>query len=72
MPDPDKRKLRFVDKIPILPSTIKPPKMQKKLRFMRGPEDVHNFLMHKQYGIMVRICIYDILFEIGVSYLFLS
>lgn len=26
--------------------------MQKRLRYMRGPEDVHNFLIHKQYGIV--------------------
>lgn len=26
--------------------------MQKRLRLMRGPETVHNTLLHKQYGIM--------------------
>ncbi|XP_057657458.1 39S ribosomal protein L16, mitochondrial [Diorhabda carinulata] len=49
---PEKPKLKFIDKVPQLPPAIKPPKMQKKLRFMRGPEEVHNFLLHKQYGIM--------------------
>ncbi|KAJ8932641.1 hypothetical protein NQ318_015991 [Aromia moschata] len=49
---PDKPKLKFIDKVPTLPPNVKPPKMQKKLRLMRGPEEIHNFLMHKQYGIM--------------------
>jgi len=49
---PEKPKLRFIDKVPTLPPSIKPPKMQKRLRYMRGPEDVHNFLLHKQYGIV--------------------
>lgn len=42
-----------MDKVPQYPPNIRPPKMQKKLRFMRGPEPLHNFLLHKQYGIMV-------------------
>ncbi|KAL1506124.1 hypothetical protein ABEB36_005548 [Hypothenemus hampei] len=49
---PENAKLKFIDKIPTLPTNIKPPKMQKRLRYIRGPEDVHNFLMYKQYGIM--------------------
>ncbi|XP_066147336.1 large ribosomal subunit protein uL16m isoform X3 [Euwallacea fornicatus] len=49
---PEKPKLKFIDKVPNLPPNIRPPKMQKRLRYMRGPEDVHNFLLHKQYGIM--------------------
>ncbi|XP_066252328.1 large ribosomal subunit protein uL16m [Euwallacea similis] len=49
---PEKPKLKFIDKLPTLPPNIRPPKMQKRLRYMRGPEDVHNFLLHKQYGIM--------------------
>ncbi|KAJ8967556.1 hypothetical protein NQ314_002872 [Rhamnusium bicolor] len=49
---PDKPKLKFIDKVPQLPANIRPPKMQKKLRLMRGPEPVHNFLLHKQYGIL--------------------
>lgn len=49
---PERRKLRFMDKVPQYPSGIRPPKMQKKLRLMRGPEPVHNFLLYKQYGLM--------------------
>ncbi|KAJ3642647.1 hypothetical protein Zmor_025410 [Zophobas morio] len=49
---PERPKLRFVDKVPYYAPGIKAPKMQKKLRLMRGPETVHNFLIHKQYGIM--------------------
>lgn len=41
-----------MDKVPQLPPNIKAPKMQKKLRLMRGPEELHNFLIHKQFGIM--------------------
>lgn len=26
--------------------------MQKRIRLMRGPEPVHNFLIHKQYGVI--------------------
>lgn len=31
---------------------MRPPKMQKKLKFMRGPELVHNKLALQQYGIV--------------------
>lgn len=40
-----------MDKVPQMPPNLKPPKMQKKLKLMRGPELIHNFLLHKQYGI---------------------
>ncbi|XP_053672262.1 39S ribosomal protein L16, mitochondrial [Anopheles nili] len=49
---PEKPKLRFMDKVPQLPSNLRAPKMQKKLKWMRGPEMVHNSLVHKQYGII--------------------
>ncbi|XP_018329411.2 39S ribosomal protein L16, mitochondrial [Agrilus planipennis] len=49
---PERQKLRVMERVPALPSNIKPPKMQKRLRYMRGEEEVHNFLLHKQYGIM--------------------
>lgn len=42
-----------MDKVPQYPGGIRPIKMQKKLKLMRGEEEVHNFLMHKQYGIKV-------------------
>jgi len=48
---PEKPKLRFYDKVPQMPGNLRPPKMQKRLKLMRGPEPVHNFLLHKQYGI---------------------
>jgi large subunit ribosomal protein L16 len=47
----DRPKLRFVDKQPQYPPNLKAPKMQKRLMLMRGPEKIHNFLLHKQYGI---------------------
>lgn len=50
---PEKPKLRFVDKVPQYPSNVRPPKMQKRLMLLRGEEDVHNTLLHKQYGIKV-------------------
>lgn len=31
---------------------FRPPKMQKRLKLMRGPELVHNTLLHKQYGVI--------------------
>ncbi|XP_045475065.1 39S ribosomal protein L16, mitochondrial [Harmonia axyridis] len=49
---PEKTRLRFIEKVPQFTQGIRAPKMQKKLRFMRGPEEVHNTLIHKQYGIM--------------------
>jgi hypothetical protein len=53
---PERVKLKFVDKVPPLPTNIKAPKMQKRLDLMRGPELVNNFLMHRQYGIIVSLC----------------
>lgn len=50
---PERTKLKFMDKVPQL-GNIKPPKMTKCLRFMRGPELVHNFLLHKQYGVVAQ------------------
>lgn len=49
---PERRKLKVMEKVPMLPPAIRAPKMQKRLRYMRGPEHIHNFLMYKQYGIM--------------------
>lgn len=49
---PDRPKLRMMEKIPQYPPNLKPPKMQKKLKFMYGPEMFHTELIHKQYGIM--------------------
>lgn len=50
----ERSKLPFLPKVPTYPPNLRPPKMQKKLRFMRGPELVHNTFLHKQYGIIAR------------------
>lgn len=47
----ERPKLRFFDKVPQYPPNLKPPKMQKRLRYMRGPEMIHTTLQHEQYGI---------------------
>lgn len=49
---PERAKLQFLPKVPQYPPNLRPPKMQKKLRFMRGPEQIHNSFLHKQYGIV--------------------
>lgn len=49
---PARNRLRVVERVPQYPANIRPPKMQKRLRYMRGPEPIHNTLMHKQYGII--------------------
>lgn len=49
---PEKPKLHIMPKIPTLPPNLKPPKMIKNLKFMRGPEPIHNALIHRQYGII--------------------
>ncbi|XP_026472975.1 LOW QUALITY PROTEIN: 39S ribosomal protein L16, mitochondrial-like [Ctenocephalides felis] len=49
---PEKPKLKFLEKVPQYAPGLRPPKMQKRLRLMRGPELIHNTLIHKQYGIM--------------------
>ncbi|XP_055911702.1 39S ribosomal protein L16, mitochondrial isoform X1 [Eupeodes corollae] len=48
----DRPKLRIMEKVPQYAANLRPPKMQKRLRLMRGPEKVHNTLIHKQYGIV--------------------
>ncbi|CAF4774069.1 unnamed protein product [Pieris macdunnoughi] len=51
---PERTRLKLFDKVPMYPSNIKPPKMQKRLRYMRGPETIHNTLQLKQYGVVAR------------------
>lgn len=41
-----------MEKVPQLPPNIRPPKMQKRLRLMRGPELLHNDLLHGQFAII--------------------
>lgn len=60
---PERPKLKYMDKVPQYPPTIRPPKMQKRLRLMRGPETLHNFLVHRQYGIIVINTIYSHQFD---------
>lgn len=52
---PERRRLRIMEKVPQYPQGLRPPKMQKRLRYMRGPEEVHNVLLYKQYGIIVSL-----------------
>ncbi|XP_011497564.1 PREDICTED: 39S ribosomal protein L16, mitochondrial [Ceratosolen solmsi marchali] len=51
-PDNKGKRLPILPKVPLYPSNLKPFKMQKKLRLMRGPELVHNKLLHKQFGVI--------------------
>ena len=54
---PERRKLKFFDKVPQLPAQLKPPKMMKDLYDMRGPELIHNKLQYGEFGIQVCITI---------------
>lgn len=49
---PDKPKLPVLLKVPKFDAGQKPMKMEKNLHFMRGPEEVHNTLLHEQFGII--------------------
>ncbi|GFU43269.1 39S ribosomal protein L16, mitochondrial [Trichonephila clavipes] len=49
---PDHRKLTVIPKIPQYYINYKPPLMRKLHSDIRGPERVHNKLLHKQYGII--------------------
>ncbi|XP_050421449.1 39S ribosomal protein L16, mitochondrial [Adelges cooleyi] len=48
---PERPKLHYIDRHPVYNTNLKPPKMHKMLNLMRGPELIHNKLIHKQYGI---------------------
>lgn len=49
---PNKPKLRVMQKVPNY-NNIRPPRMQKKLILMRGPDVEHNTqLVHKQFGVI--------------------
>ena len=50
---PERRKLKFLDRQPPPPVGQRLPKMTKAIYEMRGPELIHNKLIHKQYGIRV-------------------
>lgn len=65
---PERPKLHYIDRVPTYSNTqIKPPKMYKMLNLMRGPELVHNKLIHKQYGIQVKFKILDIIYQLFES-----
>lgn len=49
---PPKDKWVLKPKVPTYLANVRPPKMMKNLKFMRGPELVNNTLLHKQYGIL--------------------
>lgn len=49
---PETSRIKILPKQPTYPSYLKPPKMTRRLKHMRGPETVHNKLIHNQYGIM--------------------
>lgn len=64
---PERPKLHYIDRTPNYSnSQLRPPKMFKRLDLMRGPELVHNKLIHKQYGIQVKF----ITFKIYAIYVF--
>ncbi|XP_001607733.1 39S ribosomal protein L16, mitochondrial [Nasonia vitripennis] len=54
-PDTRGKKLSIQPKVPQYPPQMRPFKMQKKLKFMRGPELVLNKLLHKQYGVIALV-----------------
>ncbi|XP_035231561.1 39S ribosomal protein L16, mitochondrial-like [Stegodyphus dumicola] len=49
---PEQRKLPIIPKIPQYYINTKPPLLRKSHEDIRGPETVHNELLHKQYGII--------------------
>lgn len=48
---PERKRLAIIQKVPHLDTNIKPPRHQKMLIQMRGPEEVHNKLQYGDYGI---------------------
>ena len=52
---PERRRLKIQEKVPQFASHIRPPKMFKQIILMRGPEQVHNKLFLKKYGIQVSV-----------------
>ena len=49
---PDQNKLKMIFKQPNYPVGFATPRTTKKLSDLRGPETVHNKLIHRQYGII--------------------
>ncbi|OQV15862.1 putative 39S ribosomal protein L16, mitochondrial [Hypsibius exemplaris] len=46
-------RLKTVMKVPYPPANMKPLKMPRGRELMRGPEEIHNSFIHKQFGIVV-------------------
>ncbi|RWS02588.1 39S ribosomal protein L16: mitochondrial-like isoform X1 [Dinothrombium tinctorium] len=51
---PEESKLPVLDAVPQIPNNVTPIKRERQLADIRGPELVHNRLLYKQYGIIVR------------------
>lgn len=51
---PERQKLRFFPKVPHQVPGQRVVKMTKRLDLIRGEEEVHTNLLHRQYGIIVR------------------
>ncbi|KAJ1531017.1 hypothetical protein ONE63_005849 [Megalurothrips usitatus] len=49
---PERPKLPMLTKVPTILPHQRIVKMKKSLHLIRGPEEVHNSLLHEQYGIM--------------------
>ncbi|KAG7188459.1 hypothetical protein KM043_008099 [Ampulex compressa] len=49
---PERRKLKVLEKQPHYPPGQRLFTMQRRLRYIRGPEPIHNMLLHKQFGII--------------------
>ncbi|XP_069938999.1 large ribosomal subunit protein uL16m isoform X2 [Cherax quadricarinatus] len=50
----ERQKLRFLNKVPQYPGSIRPPKMMKRLDLIRGEEEIHRDLLLQQYGIIAK------------------
>ncbi|OQR77779.1 39S ribosomal protein L16 [Tropilaelaps mercedesae] len=48
----NQRRLAVLEKVPTYPFGVRPMKVPKELRTIRGPETVNNRLLHNQYGII--------------------
>lgn len=66
---PERTRLKYMDKVPLMHGNIRPPKMTKSLKFMRGPETVQNFLVYQQFGIVVSIITFSEIFRMVYYYL---
>ncbi|XP_075220138.1 mitochondrial ribosomal protein L16 [Lycorma delicatula] len=49
---PEKPRLTVVPRTPTYSANVRTPRMNKCLNYMRGPELIHDKLLHEQYGII--------------------